>query len=125
MPNGVEGSILCKPKTIMIPKVILEDLQMQLYRDQMKRHALICKFMGLWPTKRKFHNWIKYHWKPNREVKLHLGSKVFFTAIFMNQEDRDRVFEGGLYFHASARVYMRPWKENFSLEKETFKKVSI
>jgi hypothetical protein len=49
-PNGAEGRNPCKPKTTMIPKVILEDLQTQLYRDQMKTHALICKFMGLWPT---------------------------------------------------------------------------
>jgi hypothetical protein len=68
----------------------------------MKTHALICKFMGLWPIKRTFPNWIKYQWKPREEVELHLGSKGFFIEVFMNLEDRDRVFEGGAYFHASA-----------------------
>jgi hypothetical protein len=58
-------------------------------------------------------------------VEIHLGSKGFFTTIFMNLEDRDRFFEGGPYFHASAGLYMRPWKENFSPEKETFKKVPV
>jgi hypothetical protein len=58
-------------------------------------------------------------------VELHLGSKGFFTIVFMNLEDRDRVFEGGPYFHASTGLYMRPCKENFSPEKETFKKVSF
>jgi hypothetical protein len=58
-------------------------------------------------------------------VELHLGSKGFFTTFFMNLEERDRVFEGGPYFHASAGLYMHPWKENFSLEKATFKKVSV
>jgi hypothetical protein len=124
-PNGTEGHNPCKPKTTMIPKVILEDPQTQLYRDQMKTHALICKFMGLWPIERTLRNWIKYHWKPNGEVELHLGSKGFFTAVFMNLEDKDRVFEGGPYFHASAGLYMQPWKENFSPEKETFKKVPV
>jgi len=38
----------------------------------------------------------------------------------MNLEDIDKVFEGGPYFHASVGLYMRPWKENFSPEKETF-----
>jgi hypothetical protein len=109
----------------MIPKVILEDPQTQLYRDQMKTHALICKFMGLWPTERTLRNWIKYQWKPSGEVELHLGSKGFFTTVFMNLEDRDKVFEGGAYFHASAGLYMRPWKENFSPEKETFKNVPV
>jgi hypothetical protein len=46
-PNGAEGRNPCKPKTTLIPKVILEDTQMQLFRDQMKTHALICKFIGL------------------------------------------------------------------------------
>jgi hypothetical protein len=123
--NGTEGRNPCKPKTTMIPKVILENPQTQLYSDQMKTHALICKFMGLWPTKRTLRNWIKYHWKLNGEVELHLGSKGFFTAVFMNLGDRDRVFKGGPYFHASAGLYMQPWKENFSPEKKTFKKVLI
>ena len=46
-PNGAKGRNPCKPKTTMIPKVILEDPQTQLYKDQMKTHVLICKFMGL------------------------------------------------------------------------------
>jgi hypothetical protein len=54
--NGMEGHNPCKPKTTIIPKVVLEDPQMQLYRDQMKTHALICKFMGLWPTERTLRN---------------------------------------------------------------------
>jgi hypothetical protein len=124
-PSGVDGRNPCKPKTTLIPKVILEDPQTQLYRDQMKTHALICKFMGLWPTERTLRNWIKYQWKPSGEVELHLGSKGFFTTVFMNLEDRDKVFEGGAYFHASAGLYMRPWKENFSPEKETFKNVPV
>jgi hypothetical protein len=61
----------------------------------MKTHALIYKFMGLWPTERMLRNWIKYQWKPSGEVELHLGSKGFFTIVFMNLEDRDKVFEGG------------------------------
>jgi hypothetical protein len=112
-PNGAEGRNLCKPKTTMIPKVILDDPQTQLYRDQIKTHALICKFMGLWPTERTLHNWIKYQWKPRGEVDLNLGSKGFFTTFFMNPKDRDKIFErGGAYFHASVGLYMLPWKEN-------------
>jgi hypothetical protein len=124
-PNGVEGRNPCKPKTTLIPKVILEDPQTQLFWDQMKMHALICKFMGLWPTERTLRNWIKYQWKPSGEVELHLGSKGFFTTLFMNLEDRDKVFDGGAYFHASTGLYMCPWKEKFSPEKETFKNVPV
>jgi hypothetical protein len=58
-------------------------------------------------------------------VELHLGLKGFFTEVFMNLEHRDKIFEGGAYFHASTGLYMRPWKENFSPEKETFKNVLV
>jgi hypothetical protein len=51
-PMGVGGNNACKPKMTMIPKVVLEDPQTQEYRDQMRVHALICKFMGLWPTEK-------------------------------------------------------------------------
>jgi hypothetical protein len=47
MPNGAVVCNPCKPQKIMIPKVILEDPQTQIYSDQMKTHELICKFMGL------------------------------------------------------------------------------
>jgi hypothetical protein len=43
----------------------------------------------------------------------------------MNLEDKDKVFEGGAYFHASAGLYMLLWKEKFSPEKETFKKFPV
>jgi hypothetical protein len=39
--NGTEEHNPCKPKTTLIPKVVLEDPQMELYRHQMKMHALI------------------------------------------------------------------------------------
>jgi hypothetical protein len=58
-------------------------------------------------------------------VELHLGSKGFFRAIFMNLEDKDKVLEGGPYFHTSVGLYMRPWKENFSPKKEIFKNVPV
>jgi hypothetical protein len=58
-------------------------------------------------------------------VELHLGSKGFFIAVFMNLEDRNKIFEGGAYLHASAGLYIIPWKENFSPKKETFKNVLV
>jgi hypothetical protein len=43
----------------------------------------------------------------------------------MNLEDKDKVFEGGPYFYAFVGLYIRPWKENFSTEKETFTCVPV
>jgi hypothetical protein len=58
-------------------------------------------------------------------VEIHLGSKGLFIVVFINLEDRDKVFEGVPYFHASLGIYMQPWKEIFSPNKETFKKVPV
>lgn len=106
-------------------RVVLSDLVPQVHREHMANYALICKFMGLWPTEKSLNAWIKNHWKPKGDIDLHLGSKGFFTVFFTNIEDKDRVFEGGLYFYVVAGLYMRPWMINFFLERETFTLVPI
>jgi len=37
-------------------------------------------------------------------VELHLGSKGFFTLVFMNLEDMDKVFEGEGKFPCLSKV---------------------
>lgn len=91
----------------------------------MQTYAIICKFMGLWPTKKALQTWIRYQCKPKGSIDLHLGSKCFFTVVFVNIEDKDRVFEGGPYFFAIAGLYMWPWTMNFVLKWETFTLVPI
>jgi len=98
----------CKPKKIETLRVVFTDPEIQAHREHMSEHAVICKFMGLWPTECALCQWIKQHWKPKGDVKLHLGAKGFFTVVFTNLEDKDRVFDGGPYFFASAGLYMRP-----------------
>ena len=103
----------CKPKAEITPRVILNDPALQEHREHMGTYAIICKFMGLWPTEKALQTWIKYHWKPKGSIGLHLGSKGFFTIVFSNIKDKDRIFEGGPYFFAAAGLYMRPWRMNF------------
>jgi len=98
----------CKPKAKINPRVVLNNLELQAYRENMQTYAIICKFMGLWPIEKALQSWIRYHWKPKGSIDLHLGSKGFFTVVFTNIEDKDRVFEGGPYFYAAAGLYMRP-----------------
>eukprot|EP00253_Pinus_taeda_P030247 PITA_30247 len=115
----------CKPRVAEVLRVVLTDPAIQAYRDHMTEHAVICRFIGLWPTERALCQWIKQHWKPKGHVNLHLGAKGFFTVVFSNLEDLYRVFDGCPYFFASAGLYMKPWKPNFVPEKETFKKVPV
>lgn len=91
----------------------------------MAEHAIICKFMGIWPTERALCLWIRQQWKPRGDVKLHLGAKGFFTVVFSNLEDKDRIFEGDPYFLDSAGLYMWPRKPNFVPENESFTHVPV
>eukprot|EP00253_Pinus_taeda_P032565 PITA_32565 len=102
-----------------------ETVKLQAHREHMQTYAIICKFMGLWPTEKALQTWIRKHWKPKGSIDLHLGSKDFFTVVFANIEDKDRVFEGGPYFFTVAGLYMRPWKMNFVSQWETFTSVSV
>ena len=79
----------CKPKAEITPRVVLNNPELQAHREHMQTYAIICKFMGLWPTEKALQTWIKYHWKPKGSIDLHLGSKGFFTVVFINIEDKD------------------------------------
>ena len=54
-----------------------------------------------------------------------MGARGFFTISFINVEYKNRVLDGGSYFFYSVGVFLRPWKENFFLEKEDMKVVPI
>lgn len=84
--NNTTTNGTCKPKQVETLRVVIMDPEIQAYRDHMAEHAVICKFMGLWPTERVICQWIRQHWKPKGDVKLHLGAKGFFTVVFSNLE---------------------------------------
>jgi len=73
----------------------------------MKDHAMICKFVGYWPTEKELYRWIYQRWRPKGHIELKLGAKGFFTAIFANLEDKERVFEEGPYFMNNAGLFMK------------------
>ncbi len=83
----------CKPKAEITPTVILNNPKLQAHREHMRMYAIICKFMGIWATKKALQSWMNYHWKPKGSIDLHLGSKGFFMVVFTNIEDKDRIFE--------------------------------
>jgi hypothetical protein len=86
----------------------------------MQEHALIDKFLGLWPYERDLNKWIKHWWNPKGDYEVQLSSKGFFTIILYNLEDRDRIFENCPYFYNSAGLFLRFWTERFSPDREDF-----
>jgi len=90
------------------------------YIQCIKYHALIRKFMGIWPLKKYLMGWVSSRWKVKGQVDLKLGSKGFFTTIFSNPSNRDKVFEEGPYFFNFSCLHLCYWTECFALEKDDF-----
>ena len=74
--------------------------------------------MGLQPLEKSLVWWINSTWKPKGHFDLQLGSKGFFTFVFFNVEEMNQVMDGKPYFFYSARLFLKPWKENFFPKKE-------
>jgi hypothetical protein len=110
----------CIPQAPQAPKYVISSPRIEEQKQFMRDYALVGKFLGLWPSERDLIRWIQYWWKPKGHYELQLGSKGFFTIIFYNLEDRNRVFDGGPYFFNSAGLFLRFWTEKFSPEKEDF-----
>lgn len=93
-PTSRKTTGVCKPRSGAIPWVVLSDLVIQAHRDNMTKHAIICKFMGLWMKERALHVWIRSHRKPRGEIYLHLRSRGFFTVVFASLEDKVECLKG-------------------------------
>jgi hypothetical protein len=92
----------CIPQAPTTPRYTIKRNRIGEHTQFMRDHALIGKFLGLWPSERDLAHWIKAWWSPKGDYELQLSSKGFFTVIFYNLEDKDWVFEGGPYFYNSS-----------------------
>ena len=110
----------CIPQLEKSPRYIISSTRVGEHTQFMKEHALIGKFLGLWPTKRDLNKWIKHWWNPKGDYEVQLSSKGFFTIILYNLEDKDKIFENGTYFFKSAGLFLCFWTEIFSPDKEDF-----
>ena len=108
----------CHPKSQEIPTLSINSDGLEAHIQYMKDHALIAKFVGVWPMEKGLICWINHHWKPKGGYELRLGTKGFFTVVFYILEDKNRVFEGGPYFYNLVGLYLTFWKEQFNPDKE-------
>jgi hypothetical protein len=91
----------CIPQAPQAWKYVINSPRIEEQKQYMRDYALVGKFLGLWPSKRVLVKWIQYWWKMRGHYDLHVGSKGFFTIIFHNLEDHNRIFDGGPYFYNS------------------------
>jgi hypothetical protein len=83
----------CIPKTKDLPRYKIQSNNINNRIQYMKDHAIISKFISIWPNENDLIRWIKQWWKLKGQVDLRLDSKGFFTTIFHSLEDRDGVFK--------------------------------
>jgi len=108
----------CKPIAEERPKIELPSQKINERIQYMTDHALIGKFIGMWPTEKALHGWISTKWKPKGDITLQLGPKGFFTVIFYCLEDKFRIITQGPYFFNSVGLYLREWIARFNPDKE-------
>lgn len=108
----------CLPRAQKKPRYVIPNNKLEEYNCYMKDHALIYKFIGFWPNEKDLYRWIYQRWKPKGHIDLKLGAKGFFTVIFANLEDKERVFEEGPYFMNNTGLFMKFWEERYNLEME-------
>lgn len=111
-------SATCKLVAATMPTVDFPSHRINARIQYMRDHALIGKFIGIWPTERALSSWINAKWAPKGHISLHIGPKGFFTVVFNCLEDRTRVVDGGPYFFNAAGLYLRGWIERFDPDKE-------
>jgi hypothetical protein len=83
----------CIPQAPVAPKYVIKSTRIGEHTQFMRDHALIEKFLGLWPSEKDLARWIKTWWTPKGDYELQLSSKGFFTVIFYNLEDKDHIFK--------------------------------
>jgi len=115
----------CLPRANKKLRYVIPNNMLEEYNSYMKDHALICKFVGYWPNERELYRWIYQRWKPKGHIELKLGAKGFFTAIFANLEDKERVFEEGPYFMNNAGMFMKFWEERYNPDNEKMQEAPI
>ena len=97
----------CIAKSAVRPNLVLPAERINARAQKMRDHALIGKFIGIWPTEQALRGWIQNKWKPKAHYDLQLGSKGFFTIFFHHLDDKEKVEDGGPYFFNSTEIYLR------------------
>jgi hypothetical protein len=80
----------CIPQYDKPPRYTINSTKVGEHTQFMKEHALIRKFLGLWPLERDLMRWIKAWWSPKGDYEVQLSSKGFFMIILYSLEDKDQ-----------------------------------
>jgi len=60
----------CIPQAPIMPRYVIKSTKIVEHTHFMRDHALIDKFLGLWPSKKDLARWIKTRWTPKGYYEL-------------------------------------------------------
>jgi hypothetical protein len=101
------------------PRYLISLTRVGEHTQFMREHALINKFLGIWPSEHDLTRWIQDWWNPKGDYEVQLNSKGFFMIILYNLEDKDKIFDNGPYFYNSIGLFFRFWIDCFSPKRKT------
>jgi hypothetical protein len=80
------------------------------------RHALVCRFNGLWPSLPDLLSWFSSEWYPflDGEFITCPCAKWFFVVVFNSTSDKDKMFNSGPWFWGRAGLSMQLWTPAFN-----------
>ena len=106
--NGCLERCKERPKLVIPVEMIAEDVE---YYSQ---HSLYCKFLGMKVSLQFLEVWAQRTWEPEGEMEIMLLANNYFMVTFNCIADRNRVFEGGPYFHNKVGLFIKPWNVGFN-----------
>ena len=82
--------------------------------------VVVLKYKGVWPSPKYVEQWSDKVWKPITKGNFGIFTvyNCFFAFIFEHKEDRDIVFQNGLYFFGSRGMSLNTWSLDFILDKD-------
>jgi hypothetical protein len=90
----------------MTPRYVVYSTCVKENTQYVRDHALIRKFMGLYPSEQDLIKQIKNWWKTKGHYNLQLGSRGFFTITLHNIEYKGQIFENMPYLFNSTSLYL-------------------
>lgn len=88
-------------------------------------HVLICKFLGMRVSLTFLDNWIRKTWNPKGDFYILMAANNFFMVDFSCVSNRNKAFEGGLYFYNQVGFFIKPWHASFNSVEELPSRVPV
>ena len=117
--NGCLERCKERPKLIVSAEMIADDV------EYYSHHSLYCKFLGMRVSLQFLEVWARRTWDPEGEMEIMLLANSYFMVTFNCIADRNRVFEGGPYFHNKTGLFIKPWHAGFNPAEELPNRVPV